>query len=393
MAIFEDIKIGDVAEIEHTVTISDIEQFVELTGDNNRIHTDAEYAASTSFKKPVAHGMLGASFISTVIGTKLPGDGALWFSQSLEFILPVRVGDTLAVSVEVLSKAERMQTIELQTDIYNQHRQKVTTGIAKVRIVKSEPSIKTEILPERRVALVIGGSGGIGSAICKTLATDGFDVAVHCFSNEAAAKRVVEDIQAGGDQALVVSADINSESAVEEMVAKVVRQFGTITTLVNCASAKIAAVNFSNLIWDDFEEHLVKTTKGLFHLTRAVAPIMVSAHYGKIILIGSQYVDDPSPNLLPYITAKSALVGFGRSLALELAPKGVQVNIVSPGMTDTVQIADVPERVRLLTAAQTPARRLACPEDVAGAVAFLASNRSDFLAGETIRVSGGQVMQ
>ena len=80
MSRFDEIKVGDVAELEHTVTKQDIERFVELTGDDNRLHIDAEYAAKTSFKKPVAHGMLGASFISTIIGTKLPGDGALWFA-------------------------------------------------------------------------------------------------------------------------------------------------------------------------------------------------------------------------------------------------------------------------------------------------------------------------
>ena len=92
MTKFESINIGDNAELTHTMTQSDINQFVKLTGDDNKLHVDEEYASTTSFKKPVAHGMLSASFISTIIGTKLPGDGALWYSQSLEFLQPVRVG-------------------------------------------------------------------------------------------------------------------------------------------------------------------------------------------------------------------------------------------------------------------------------------------------------------
>jgi 3-oxoacyl-[acyl-carrier protein] reductase len=96
---------------------------------------------------------------------------------------------------------------------------------------------------------------------------------------------------------------------------------------------------------------------------------------------------------LPYIAAKGALDSFCRALALELGPKNIRVNIVSPSMTDTGQIADVPERERLLTVAKTPLRRLARPEDVAGAVAFLASDRAGFLTGETIRVNGGQFMK
>ena len=83
---YGEIKVGDKATLQHKITQNDIEKFVDLTGDDNKLHIDKDYAARTSFKKPVVHGMLGASFISTIIGTKLPGDGALWFSQTLEFL-------------------------------------------------------------------------------------------------------------------------------------------------------------------------------------------------------------------------------------------------------------------------------------------------------------------
>ena len=130
------IQIGDTAEIKHTITQEDINKFVDLTGDDNKLHVDEVYASKTSFKKPVAHGILGASFISTIIGTKLPGDGALWYAQNLEFLQPVRIGDELKIIAKVIKKIERTKTIELQTDIFNQHKQKVTTGFAKVKIVE-----------------------------------------------------------------------------------------------------------------------------------------------------------------------------------------------------------------------------------------------------------------
>ncbi len=388
----DSISVGQVAELEHTITEDDLQRFIELTGDDNRLHTDPKYAAKTSFKKPVAHGMLGASFISTVIGTKLPGDGALWFAQSLEFLLPVRVGDKLTIRVEVLKKDDRTEIIELQTDIFNQHRQKVTAGTAKVKVIETEATVNKESTPRKSVALVIGGSGGIGSAVCLQLAKDGFDVAVHYFKNESAARDVAKRTEELGHQVFVVNGDINSKEAVQNMIDQVVRRWGTVTVLVNCATSKIAAVNFKNLIWSDFQQHLNTIIQGAFYLAQSVVPVMETAQYGKIIDISTQYVDTPAPNLLPYITAKAALAGFNKALALELAPKGIRVNSVSPGMTETDQIADVPERIKLTTAAKTPLRRLATPEDVAGAVSFLASNRSDFLAGETIRVNGGQVM-
>ena len=123
---YEDIVIGMKETLSHSITQSDIEKFVNLTGDDNKLHVDSEYASKTVFKKPVVHGMIGASFISTIIGTKLPGDGALWFSQTLEFLLPVRIGDVITVVAEVIKKHDRERIIELKIEILNQNRQIVT---------------------------------------------------------------------------------------------------------------------------------------------------------------------------------------------------------------------------------------------------------------------------
>lgn len=393
MAKFEDIAVGDHAEIQHVVTSDDISRFVELTGDDNRLHVDAGYAATTSFKKPVVHGMLGASFISTVIGTKLPGDGALWFAQSLEFLLPVRVGDALTVSVKVLRKLDSLKAIELQTDIFNQHSQKVTTGVAKVKLIEQQVVPDTIHSPPPRTALVIGGSGGIGSAVCRLLAEDGFRVAVHCFRNPGRAAEIAQEITSAGGQAMTVLADIASEQDVNEMTERVVRRFGTPNLVVGCASVRLAPTAVNALAWSDFDEHLSVAVRAPFLLVRAIAPLMEKQGTGGFIFISSMAVDVAAAKMLPYITAKGAMESFCRSLALELAPRGVRVNIVSPGMTDTDLIADVPERERMLVAARTPLRRLARAEDVAGAVAFLASPRADFITGETLRVNGGQVMR
>lgn len=396
MADFNQIKVGQVAEMKHTITEDDLKKFVDLTGDDNRLHADADFAATTSYKKPVAHGMLGASFISTIIGTKLPGDGALLFAQNLEYLLPVRVGDTLTIRAEVIGKDDRSKVVELQTDITNQHRQKVTHGVAKVKIIereaKSHPEQGNENRPSNKVALVAGGSGGIGSAVCLALAAAGFDVAVHYYKNAKPAHALAESIREHGRKAFVCGGDIADQRAVSEMVDTVIRHLGAVSVLVNCVPPRIAAIKFSELNWHDFELHLNTQILGAFNLIRAVVPCMEKLRYGKIINMDTQYVDAPETNLLPYITAKGALRGFSKSLAYDLAPKGIRVNMVSPGMTDTNQIADVPERVRLVTAAKTPLRRLGTPEDVAKVVVFLASEQSDFLCGEIVRVNGGQLM-
>lgn len=392
---YSDIEIGTKAEIFHTVSKFDLDRFVELTGDDNKLHTDNEYAANTNFKKPVVHGMLGASFISTVIGTKLPGDGALWFSQSLEFMMPVRLNDTLKIVAEVIKKDDRNCIVELQTDVYNQYKQKVIQGIAKVKVIEQEFNIKepndlANVRP--KVALVIGGSGGIGSAVSRLLATEGFEVIVHYFNNKSNADKIVNEIITLGFKAISYQCDISDLDMVKEMIKQIIRKQGNITTLINCSTTKISPIKFSNLNWDDFLVHFNNQIKGNFNLIQSVIPIMEQNKYGKIINIDTQYVDAPESNLLPYISAKSALRGFTRSLAFDLAPKGIRVNSVSPGMTETEQISDVPERIRLVTAAKTPLRRLATPEDVANVISFLASDKSDYLCGETIRVNGGQLM-
>ena len=181
---YADVNIGNKASIIHTITVGDIERFVELTGDDNKLHVDKEFAKKTEFKKPVVHGMLGASFISTLIGTKLPGDGALWYSQSLEFVRPVRIGDTITVQAEVISKNDKAKSIELKIEIFNQNKQVVTSGVSKVKVVeveeaKSENTTTIEGESKRETVLVIGGSGGIGRAVVRQLVKGGFNVILH----------------------------------------------------------------------------------------------------------------------------------------------------------------------------------------------------------------------
>lgn len=393
MSRFEAIKIGDRAELSHVITAADVDKFVDLTGDDNKIHVDSRFAGTTPFKKPVVHGMLGASFISTIIGTKLPGDGALWFSQSLEFIMPVRVGDEITVVAEVKQKFERERIVELQTDIFNQNRQKVTSGSAKVKIVEPVATVAAETVERPRVALVIGATGGIGRAVATRLAEDGFSVALHCHSGREAAAELARTIGDGGGDCAVFQADIVDPASVQSLVDAVVRKFGGIAVAVNCATVAVANCKFAQLGWPDLQTHLEVNIKGAFNLARALVPVMQPQRFGRIVNLTTQYSESTPPaELLPYVTAKSALAGFSRALAVELAPAGITVNMVSPGMTDTELIADVPEKTRLMTAAKTPLRRLALPGDVAGAVSFLASADAGFLTGETIRVNGGQVM-
>ncbi|MFW9997720.1 MAG: MaoC family dehydratase [Candidatus Odinarchaeota archaeon] len=133
---YSEIKIGQKAKLVHKVTEEDIQQFAELSGDTNPVHLNEDYARSTMFKGRIAHGMLTASFISTVIGTKLPGTGSIYLRQTLEFRRPVRIGDTVTAEVEVMAKNDEKQRITLATRVNNQDGELVLDGEAVTMIMR-----------------------------------------------------------------------------------------------------------------------------------------------------------------------------------------------------------------------------------------------------------------
>jgi 3-oxoacyl-[acyl-carrier protein] reductase len=393
MSRYSKIKVGDSEKITHKVTKDDISKFVELSGDDNKLHVDEEFAKKTSFKKTVAHGMIGASFISTIIGTKIPGDGALWFSQSLEFLLPVRVGDELTVSATVIKKNDRQNSIELTTDIINQNKQKVTTGVAKVKIIEDEVAPDVIDIEREKVALIIGATGGIGRQTARVLADKGFNLVLHYNSNKAGAEKLKAELEKKTNKKIyVVKADITKEVDVSEMMFDVKRYFGYITALVNASTSPFGNIKFESIEWDDILSQISINIKSSFMIMKYATELMAIHNYGKVVFITTQSTEQIQSELTHYITAKSALNGFAKSLSMDLAHKGIRVNLVSPGMTNTDLIADFPEKAKLLTSARTPLKRLAEAEDVAQAIGYLVSDASDFLTGETIRVNGGQVM-
>ena len=393
MTRYSKINVGDTATITHTITSDDIKKFVDLSGDDNRLHIDNEFARKTSFKKPVAHGMIGASFISTIIGTKIPGDGALWYAQNLEFLLPIRIGDKLKIIATVLKKIDRQNSIELQTDIYNQHKQKVTSGVAKVKIIEDEVASNDQEVTDEKTILIIGSTGGIGMQTARTLASEGYNLILHYHSNKAQANKLKKELEVLTDKRIiVVKADILNDSDVNDMVFELSRYFKKISGFVNASTLHFGNIKLENMEWSDISSQIDINIRSNLNIVKNITPLMQENKYGKIVFMTTQYTEQMPAELIHYITAKSALNGFAKALAVELAPKGVRVNLVSAGMTNTNLISDIPEKVKLITAARTPLRRLAEPQDVADAISYLISEKSDFLTGETVRVNGGQVM-
>lgn len=276
MRTYSEIKIGDAEYLKHKITQADIEKFVELTGDDNKLHVDEKFASTTQFKKPVVHGMLGASFISTIIGTKLPGDGALWFSQTLEFILPVRIEDELTISAKVTKKFDKDNIIELAIEITNQDRQTVTKGIAKVKVVE----IREENVPvikqnnKQKCALVIGGTGGIGRAVCKQLASDGFHVFISFLRNKSLANSLKHDIVTENGKATILQCDITNSEEINALRHGFERYEDSLDVLINCSSIKIPRIGFKELTWRDFNDQINFHVKSVFEVSKSFIDLL-----------------------------------------------------------------------------------------------------------------------
>ena len=390
---FDLVQEGDQQSLIKQISETDISRFVELTGDDNPLHVDPSYASGTSFKEIVVHGMLGASFISTVIGTKLPGPGALWVSQSIEFCLPVRLGDTLTVTCTVLRKHLRERLLELDTRIENQHGQVVLSGTGKVKLLMP-PILKEQAVPVRiKVAIVTGASGGIGRTICEKLASEGFAVVVSFFSGRDRAESLVKTLRKNGANAVAVQADVSTPEGAKTLVQQARMQFGGVSVLVNAASPRIIPRSVDELSWSEVQQQLDVQLKSALLMIQECKAEMIKAGGGRVISLGSQAWDGtPVSGWTAYAIGKGALSTLTRYLALELGPIGITVNLVSPGMTNTTFISGISEKQQLMTARQTPLRRLAEPEDAAAAVAFLASDQASFITGQNLRVNGGGSM-
>lgn len=389
---FEEIALGEQAKLRHRLTEQDVEAFASLTGDYNPLHMDAEYARRTSLWAPVAHGMLSASFISTLIGTLLPGGGALWSSQKLEFLSPARIGDVLHVNASVRQKSEATRSLVLDVVITNEDGRKLVTGESVVKVVELQPATPRD--KTGLTVLVTGGSRGIGAAVATKLASEGHAVVVNYARAADDAARVAARITEHGGRAVAARADVSQPQQVAGLVEAAEKEFGPIQALAHCAGLGSAMRPFEELDWTAIEQQLNVHVKGAFHCARAVLPGMVKAQEGSLVFLGSIAADGVPPALQSdYVIAKAALAALARSLAVEYGPKGVRVNVISPGLTITEMTANLPEKAKLLTRMQTPLRRLGEPDDVAEVVSFLLGPGGRHVTGENIRVCGGAVMR
>ncbi|WP_044895563.1 3-oxoacyl-[acyl-carrier-protein] reductase [Bacillus alveayuensis] len=242
-----------------------------------------------------------------------------------------------------------------------------------------------------KVALVTGASRGIGRAIALDLAKHGANVVVNYAGNEAMANEVVEQIKALGRDAFAIKADVSDYEEVAEMIQEVLNRYNQLDILVNNAG-----ITKDNLLmrmkeaeWDDV---MNINLKGVFHCTKAVTRQMMKQRSGRIINVASIVGVCGNAGQANYVAAKAGVIGLTKTTAKELASRNITVNAVAPGFITTDMTDQLTDAVKEEMLKQIPLNRFGRPKDVANVVTFLASEKSQYITGQTIHIDGGMVM-
>lgn len=245
---------------------------------------------------------------------------------------------------------------------------------------------------QAQVALIVGGSRGIGAATAMLLAARGMRVVVNYRSSDTDAENVIAAILAGGGEAVAVRADVCEPDQAHALIKGACAHWGGVHVLVNTALIPYEIKPFLRMGWPEFGGKVRDELQAAFTLTQAVAPGMIEGGYGRIVHVATGLARHPREQMIALGVAKAALVQFARYTAQELGPHGITVNVVSPGPVDTRIGALRPQAVEERIVAATPLGRIALPGDVAGAIAFLASDAGGFMTGVDLPVNGGLAM-
>jgi len=242
-----------------------------------------------------------------------------------------------------------------------------------------------------RVAIVTGGSRGIGRAIAERLAGSGAAVVVNYRGNAAAAEATVATITAAGGTAIAIQGDVSQPEDVEHLVKTTLERFGHIDILVNNAGITRDTL-LLRMKESDFDEVIATNLRGVFLCTRAVLRPMTKQRFGRIINITSVVGLTGNAGQANYAAAKAGILGFTKSTAREMARRGITVNAVAPGFIETEMTDALNEETRKAILATIPLGRFGQPAEVAGLVCFLASDAGAYISGQTLTIDGGMVM-
>ncbi|CEQ24192.1 3-oxoacyl-ACP reductase [[Clostridium] sordellii] len=243
-----------------------------------------------------------------------------------------------------------------------------------------------------KVALITGGSRGIGKAIAIKLASYKANIVINYTSNKEHALKVKEEIESYGVKSIVIKCDVSKSDEVNNMIEEVVKEFGQIDILVNNAGITRDGL-LMRMKEEDFDSVIDINLKGVFNCTKSATKYMMKKRYGKIINISSVVGLIGNAGQVNYCASKAGVIGLTKSSARELASRNINVNAIAPGFIDTDMTSVLNENLKETMLKNIPQNRFGSPEDVANLVLFLASDMSSYITGQIINVDGGMVMQ
>ena len=243
-----------------------------------------------------------------------------------------------------------------------------------------------------KVALITGGSRGIGKAIAIKLASYKANIVINYTSNKEHALKVKEEIESYGVKSIVIKCDVSKSDEVNNMIEEVVKEFGQIDILVNNAGITRDGL-LMRMKEEDFDSVIDINLKGVFNCTKSATKYMMKKRYGKIVNISSVVGLIGNAGQANYCASKAGVIGFTKSSARELASRNINVNAIAPGFIDTDMTSVLNENLKETMLKNIPQNRFGSPEDVANLVLFLASDMSSYITGQIINVDGGMVMQ
>ena len=241
-------------------------------------------------------------------------------------------------------------------------------------------------------ALVTGGSRGIGRAICLSLAEMGAFVAINYASNEEAAKLVLKEIEASGGKGCLLPFDVSDKTSTKEAISKFIKENGPIQVLVNNAGITKDGL-MVRMKEEDWDRVIAVNLKGAFNCIQACAMAMMKTKWGRIINIGSVVGTIGNVGQANYAASKAGLEGLTKTVAKELATRGITVNLVAPGFIETDMTEVLSEEIKERLLSEIPLGRMGNAKEVADAVSFLASPKASYITGHTLHVNGGLVCQ
>ncbi|MEN6419290.1 MAG: 3-oxoacyl-ACP reductase FabG [Clostridiaceae bacterium] len=242
----------------------------------------------------------------------------------------------------------------------------------------------------KHTVLITGSSRGIGAGIARAFAEDGHRVALHYHKNESAARTLLEELRAKGCSVALVQGDVSNEAEAGEIVRLAERAFGFVDVLVNNAGIALPTQLITDTSGADWSRVFGVNMDGMFFVTRAVLPGMVSNQRGSIVNISSMWGVTGGSCEVAYSASKAAVIGFTKTLAKEVAPSGIRVNCVAPGFVKTEMNAALDAETVEAIREETPLLKLGRPEDIAAAVLFFALESASFITGQTLSVDGGR---